>query len=320
MVLKDNIYGKFDIKEPILIELIKCTSIQRLKGINQYGIPDKYYHLRNFSRYEHSIGVMLLLRKLGASLEEQVAGLLHDASVLAFSHITDWVFADGKTGVEDYHNSIHDKFIKRTNIPSLLGKYGFTPERVLNEDNHTLLEDKIPDLCADRVDYALREFKYWLNPSAVRESIKGLINYNGEIIFNNVESAYVFSSNFLELQFQHWGGFEGVTRYNHFSEALKIALEDRTVKENDFFKTDPYILKKLEGSRSEKVKEILKMLQVKNLGNLKENGREKVYKKFRYVDPKVLTNGKLTRLSKLKPTFGKLLAKHRKINSQGILV
>jgi len=318
MKIKDKIYGVYEIKEPVLLEIIKNSSLKRLKKVSQYGIPDKYYHYKNYSRFEHSVGAMLLLRKLGATLEEQVAGLLHDISTLAFSHITDWVFADGKKGVEDYHNSIHDKFVKRTNIPSLLVKYGFSSERALNEENYSLLENKIPDLCADRVDYALREFKYWLNPSAVRKFTKGLINYNGEIIFNDIESAYVFSLNFLELQFQHWGSFEGVARYNYFSETLKIALEDGIVKENDFYKTDPYVLKKLESSKNKKIKEILKMLSAKDLKYFKGNGEEKVYKKFRYVDPKVLVKGKLTRLSKISFKFEALLEKHRKINKKGL--
>lgn len=37
---------------------------------------------------------MLLLRKLGASLEEQLASLLHDISTFAVSHVADWVFAE----------------------------------------------------------------------------------------------------------------------------------------------------------------------------------------------------------------------------------
>lgn len=68
--------------------------MQRLKGISQFRIPDKYYFKDNYSRFEHSIGVMVLLGKLGASQEEQIAGLLHDVSHKAFSHVYDWVVVD----------------------------------------------------------------------------------------------------------------------------------------------------------------------------------------------------------------------------------
>lgn len=87
MNIADPIYGKMRIQKPVLIELLSAPSVIRLKNISQFGIPDQYYHLKNYSRFEHSVGVMILLRKLGASVEEQAAGLLHDVSVSAFSHI-----------------------------------------------------------------------------------------------------------------------------------------------------------------------------------------------------------------------------------------
>ncbi len=89
MIINDAIYGKYKINEPVLVELIKSRPMQRLKKIAQLGIPDRFYHIRGFSRFEHSLGVMLLLRKLNASLEEQAAGLLHDVSHTAFSHVVD---------------------------------------------------------------------------------------------------------------------------------------------------------------------------------------------------------------------------------------
>jgi len=78
MLIKDKIFGKVKINEPVLLELLKSPPILRLKSISQFGVPDKYYHIKNFNRYEHSMGVMILLRKLGATPEEQIAGLLHD--------------------------------------------------------------------------------------------------------------------------------------------------------------------------------------------------------------------------------------------------
>lgn len=83
-VIGDDIYGEIKINEPILLKLLGSPSILRLKKISQCGVPDRYYHLKNYSRYEHSVGAMILLRKLGATLEEQVAGLLHDVSAGPF--------------------------------------------------------------------------------------------------------------------------------------------------------------------------------------------------------------------------------------------
>ncbi len=108
MIIKDRVYGIFKVTSPVILELIKSPSLLRLKKIAQYGVPDKYYHLRGYSRYEHSLGVMLLLKKLGASEKEQIAGLLHDISHTAFSHLVDWVLDQGDKEIfqDDNHKNI----------------------------------------------------------------------------------------------------------------------------------------------------------------------------------------------------------------------
>ncbi len=320
MIVEDKIYGKVKIKEPILLELLKCSAILRLKKISQYGVPDKYYHFKNYSRYEHSVGVMLFLRKIGATLEEQVAGLLHDVSVLAFSHISDWVFAAGRDGVEDYHDTIHEVFIRKTEVPKILDRFDFVLERILDKHNFSLLERNAPDLCADRVDYALREFKDWLNPKIVSSCISGLVNYNSEIVFSDKKPAFDFAVNFLELQTKHWGGYQAMMRYHLFSEVLKIALNKKILLEKDFYKDEQFILNKFEKNQDKIIKSILKILKDKELKGVNGNSGKKIVKKFRYVDPKVILNGELIRLSKLLPKFQITIEKHREINKKGLIV
>jgi len=320
MVINDNIYGKIKIVEPVLLELLKTPSILRLKKISQFGIPDKYYHFKNYSRYEHSVGVMILLRKLKATLEEQVAGLLHDVSVLAFSHITDWLFGDGRKGVEDYHDSIHVAFVKKTEIPKILEKYDFLEDRILDEHNFTLLERKAPDLCADRIDYALREFKYWLNFKIVSGCIKSLVNYNGEMVFSNEKIAFDFAINYLQLQTEHWGGYEAMMRYHLFSNVLEKVIGDGLLKEKDFYKDEKYVLDKFENIKDNEIQQTLKILRNKKLHDMRNRSRQKVIKKFRFVDPKVLADNKIERLSQINFEFAEILKKHSEINKRGLYV
>ena len=155
MKIIDIVYGKEEINEPILIELINSAPIQRLKGVSQFGIPDEYYHKKGFSRFEHSIGVLILLRRLNAKLEEQVAGLLHDVSHTAFSHLIDWVIGDPSK--EDYQDKTLLKTLEETEISQILKKYGFSPKKIAGIEKFFLLEQRAPNLCADRVDYTLRE-------------------------------------------------------------------------------------------------------------------------------------------------------------------
>ena len=138
MKIKDLVYGLEEITETVLIELIESAPIQRLKEIAQLGLPDEYHYRGGFSRYEHSVGVMILLRRLGANLEEQIAGLLHDVSHTAFSHVVDWVIGDPEK--EDYQDENHLKMIKNPVLPSILEKFGFDYEIIANHKNFSLLE------------------------------------------------------------------------------------------------------------------------------------------------------------------------------------
>ncbi len=77
MWIIDQVYGQVEVNSPVLCELILSAPLQRMRGVAQLGLPDEYYHKKGFNRFEHCVGVMLLLKKLGASEEEQIAGLLY---------------------------------------------------------------------------------------------------------------------------------------------------------------------------------------------------------------------------------------------------
>jgi len=156
MNINDRVYGINIIQEPVLIELINSKPIQRLKGINQAGASQYAIEGKTVTRYEHSLGVMILLKKLGASIEEQIAGLLHDIPHTAFSHVIDFVFKDTNPNHE-FHEKFHKKIILQSEIPTILKKFNFVDiDRILDEHNFSLLEKSLPDLCADRIDYTLR--------------------------------------------------------------------------------------------------------------------------------------------------------------------
>jgi HD superfamily phosphohydrolase len=98
--------------------------------------------------------VFLLCRKFGATLQEQVAALLHDVSHTAFSHTGDIVF--DHEGEDAYQDAIHEWYIKQTDLYPVLQQYGM--EDVITDeskDQFTILEQDLPDLCADRLEYNL---------------------------------------------------------------------------------------------------------------------------------------------------------------------
>lgn len=311
--IHDRLYGDHEIDSPILIELLESAPVQRLKKIGQFGIPDELYHQKNFNRYEHCVGVMLLLKKLGASEEEQVAGLLHDVSHTAFSHVIDFVV--GTTGKENYQDMQLEKYIYTTGLSDILTRHGYDPVRISASENFSLLEEPTPSLCADRLDYGLREF----SASEAQQSLKGIATGNGLIVFTNISAARIFAEAFLKRQEHHWGSQETFSRYHIFTEALKCALERKIISFEDFWKTDEEVMEKIAAAKNEKILSLFEILKKPALADIPQN-ETIVRKKFRYVDPLVLHETLTTPLSQLDENFKKILEEARETNKKGLHV
>lgn len=319
MLFTDPVYGTFDITEPVLLELINSKPMQRLQGISQYGLPPQMYHHHGFSRYDHCLGVMLLLRKLDASLKEQIAGLLHDVSHTAFSHVVDWVF--GSQLQEDFQDSNHEKYIRNSEIPATLQKYGFNVNEIIDMQRYSLLEQPSPSLCADRVDYALREFHDWANPAIVPLCVESLRSYEGRIIFISQQAASEFALHFLKCQTEHWGDAETVVRYHLLAKALRIGLDEKILTKDDLFQDDTFVLSKLEQSAHPKIIPILTALKCGITYTVTDKNPDIVtQKKFRHVDPEFMKEGKVFVLSLIDKTYAALIAKHQEINQKGISI
>ena len=310
--VNDSVYGENFINEPIVIELINSREMNRLKNISQYGMPDEYYHKKNFSRYDHSLGVYFLLKKLGANLEEQIAGLLHDISHTAFSHVVDWVFGDPNK--ENFQDINHFNFILNSGLDNILNKYGYNTKRISSFEIFGLLDREIPSLCADRIDYCLRELK--MGGSNTNFYVSNLTNNDGQIVFNNFEAASNFGLEFLKLQKEHWGGIEAKLRYFILSNILKRALEEEIIFKEDFYTIDYEIIKKLVKSNNNYIIDNLNLLRDRFFVKNSENGSGILLKKkFRYIDPEILFANKIRKLSEISSEYKEILEEEKKVST-----
>jgi HD superfamily phosphohydrolase len=313
VTIHDSIYGSFEITSPVVLELISTPEFQRLKNISQFGVPDEYYHLVGYSRYEHSLGVYILLHRLGASEEEQVAGLLHDISHTAFSHLIDWVIGDSKK--EDYQDTRHLSVLQQSDIADILKKYSYTPAGIAEYHRFTLLEQDSPKLCADRIDYVLRES----DQKIAQACLPKLTVTNNRIVFATQESARIFANNFLNRQIHHWASYEAVTRYMLFADVLKNALQKKLVSVDDFFQDEKHVMAKILNTKNTELLKSLEILKNKDLSGLPK-ADTRVKKKFRYVDPEFLDGEKAARLSEVDSEFKKRVEKAKEENEMGVLV
>lgn len=322
MIIEDRIYGRFEITEPVLIDLINTPTVTRLKGISTRGYPEFVDSevRNNYSRYEHSVGCMLLLRMLGAGIEEQIAGLLHDVSHSAFSHIIDWVFGDPE--VQSHQDSILKDYINKSEIPTILQKYGIDASKIscLEEsESFGLLERKIPGLCADRLDYSLRDMKYTFKID-VKYFIDNLTVHNNRIVFKSYKPAHEYALAYARCHKHIWAEPSNILRYVVISEFLKKALASKVISYDDFYKDEKQLIEIIntnaEGSLKEEMSRAFGKLHFKQ----EANGNIRLKTKFRYVDPEFLDNGKVQKVTDVNKDYEKSVKLEAEISSKGFTV
>lgn len=318
MEIADRLYGIFDITEPMLVELLQTHCVERLRGIRQYGLPPEYYGNGSFSRHEHSVGVMLLLRILGASITEQAAGLLHDISHTALSHVTDPVLGDPRSN--DAQDGRHMEFLLSSEVAGILVRHGADPMFVAGLGNHRLLEREAPDLCADRVDYALREFTFQPNTRPASYYLQRLSVHDGDIVFSNKSSAESFSVHYLNSLSREWAGVEKMVRQHLFANAIRLALADRTILVSDLFQDDAHVLRKLQDTANPRIRATLEILAGPLELEPSKNPQLDVPRYFRYVDPLFFRDGGLCRLSEASARYKRMVEKRRRHHGRGIKV
>jgi hypothetical protein len=142
MIIDESFYGRFELEEPLLLDLLQSDPVQRLKGVYMGGVTSLLGVGTTSTRYEHSVGAMLLVRLLGASQEEQAAALLHDVSHTALSHVIDYVFDTPSR--QAFHDDIKEQYVSGTAIPGICEKYEVDWRALLDEGQWTLLEQPAP--------------------------------------------------------------------------------------------------------------------------------------------------------------------------------
>ena len=304
MQIKNEIYGDFDISEEVLIELMGSRAIQRLKGIDETGYS-KVFHPKQKNRYDHSINVFLLLRKYNASLEEQIAGLLHDISHYAFSHVIDYILKEGDTEKQDLQDRSKKKFFLNSTIPSILEKYGYDWEYIAEEEHFSLLEQSLPDICADRLEYSLTDFVAFLDMdiSEVKEIIGHIkVNPKNKWYFDDAEVGYEYAKLFKDLNDRYFSGLLSANMFKSIKDFVKYALEKEYIDEKDLETEDQYVIDKCLKyiEKDEILDKYWKRMNNKNCFYEDENNYEEIiYCKSRVVDPLCLVNNELKRVSEV---------------------
>lgn len=302
--LNDPVYGEAHLTEPLLLDLYHSAAVQRLAHIYQGGVTAFIRPERATTRLDHSVGVMLLLRRLGASVTEQAAGLLHDAPHTAFSHVIDFVFPNH---AHTYHEEHSVEVFAASDIPEILARHGLDWREVTEPENFTLLEQPLPALCADRLDYFLRDGVvdvHAFSADAAREFLGHLRVHAGQVVVDALDAARWLGEQFIALDEAIWCSVQEVGWYAAMARALQAALAGGLLVEADFAGTDADLMARLRAAADPEIQRWLALLR-RDVDFVRDDATPDLIAlpKVRAVDPPVLHNGGVAPLSRLDAAF-----------------
>ncbi len=317
MQYSDKVYGELSIEEPVILEIIASATFQRLKNISQAGYFEPFYPGSYYTRFEHSVGDYYLLKYFQASLEEQIAGLIHDVSHSAFSHCIDYIGTQEGQKKQTHQDSIFENFVKNSEIPHILQKYSLDVDFILDDSHFPLKETQIPDLCTDRMDYSLRAgvMHKEIGTKEVQYFLDNITATEGKWIFKNYESAFWFAEFFSKISDVYFSNIESAVMLSTVGAYLKHGLEKKYITMHDIYTTDTEVLEKMKPFHETDAELQLLFERMNNRIPFENNPKEytsHVFCKSRVVDPLFFHGTEIKRVSEENPEWKEKMEQSKK--------
>lgn len=300
-----------------LREAAAAPCMQRLKDIGmncgcEYTSFPKFVGINKYSRYDHSLGVALIVWRFTHDKAQALAGLLHDVSTPVFAHVIDFLRGDHMTqeATEDGTAGI---IANDEKLQEVLRRYGLTTDDVSDYHRYPVADNDSPRLSADRLEYSLGNMlNYGIRSiSDVAEYYRDLTlteNEDGvtEIAFLHSEAAVGFSQAALDCS-KVYVSDEDRYAMQALAELLGSAVKDGVITEADLGGTEPPLIAKLTANAdyAHRWRDFCAMSAMAVSQGEAEGGTwRKIFAKKRSINPLVAGLG---RVSDLDASFGKRL-------------
>jgi hypothetical protein len=160
--IRDPLHGSIEL-DPLSLELLDTPAMQRLRRIRQLGFSNLVYPGANHTRFEHSLGVYHLAKRvLGLmKIDDPIfaaSSLIHDIGHAPFSHVSEEL-------MQRYLGYGHEKIgdlIKKGEIGDILSRNSIGVGEILK-----YIDGKSPigrilssEIDIDKMDYILRDSYY----------------------------------------------------------------------------------------------------------------------------------------------------------------
>ena len=290
---------------PAFIEPYLCSkSMQRLKGVDmncglQFTSHPGFSSYSSYSRYEHSVGVACIIWYFTHDKKQTLAGLFHDISTRAFSHVIDFVRKDYLVQ-ESTEDNTRQFILQDTVIMNQLLCDGISVDEVSDYHVYPIADNDSPRLSADRLEYTLGNLLNYRKCTIeeIEKYYKDLtvgISEDGkqEIMFQNLDIAEEFAFGALSCGMIYSCDFD---RYGmeKLAKILRKGLKDKTLTESDLYLSEIEVVNKLSHSDlCNTWDEYTRLYDV-----AKDRSADiMVNAKKRYIDPYVCKHGELQLLA-----------------------
>ncbi len=184
-----------------LIKYLELKNLKRLQKVGyfcgmDYASSDVYNFSFYISRFDHSLTVALLTWKYTHNKEATLAALFHDIATPCFSHVIDYMNEDYI--LQESTEAKTEEILKcDVELKRMLRKDKIAFRNIKDFKKHSIVDNKRPKLCADRIDGIILTSLGWtksLNFSQIEEILENIAVYQNEdkeleLGFKNRETA-----------------------------------------------------------------------------------------------------------------------------------
>ncbi len=291
-----------------LREACETDAMRRLRGVGmncgcEYTDFLRFRDLAPYSRFDHSLGVALIVWQHRHDKRQAMAGLLHDVATPVFAHVVDFLKGD-YLAQEAIEAGTEAMILDSHELCAVLDKYGLTVDEVKDYHLYPVADNDSPRLSADRLEYSLGNmlgygFADRRTVESLYEDITVGTNECGEteLVFTHMEQASAFAGLALKCG-EVYVCDEDRYAMQRLAEVLDDALKAGIITSDDLAATEPQVIAKL--TADEKTAKAWRAFRALHATETADDARDgvwrKIYAKKRYIDPYVVGRERVSAL------------------------
>jgi HD superfamily phosphohydrolase len=310
---------------PVFIkELCNTNEMQRLKQIGQncgqdYLNPKLYDFLFNYSRYDHSLGVALIIWNFTKDMRQAIAGLFHDIATPTFAHVVDFLKKD-YIYQEATEENVEEILNNSVEIKAILEKYNIRIGEVIDYKIYEIADNNSPKLSADRLEYNLylgitRGIVSWQDIKEVYDNITFMELSDNELIIKDVYKAEKLAK--LALENGIYMSSDESKMANYFlADILSLGIKEKLFSESDLYiLSEEQVINKIKHCNLRKIVNAWQFYTKFDKVNTSDKEIKDKYcisinVKKRYINPMTFANGNFIRLFDINTQNKKLLEEY----------